>query len=167
MAARLFPFARAIVDFAVTDTWDPTGTDHRKDEWIGGLYYDYDPTDGYRVYRCVKNTSAVAIDANLVVATEAAETNIDHVEVAGAATAKPRVRGITIGTIAAGNCGFVVCQGKVTGTADATIAVNSPLKTAAAGELLAGVIGTDSLIGSNFAAITGAGTTGKVYINVL
>jgi len=52
MAARLFPFARAIVDFAVTDTWDPAGTDFRKDEWIGAVYYDYDATDGYPVSPC-------------------------------------------------------------------------------------------------------------------
>jgi len=167
MAARLFPFARAIVDFKVTDTWDPAGTDHRKDEWIGGLYYDYDATDGYLVYRCVKNTGAGAIAAALVVATEAGEVNIDHVDAAGANTAAPRVRGVTIGSIPAGHCGFVVCQGKVTATdSGSAITVNKQIATAASGDIADATIGTHAVIGSGMAAI-GANATGKVYISVL
>ena len=161
MAARLFPFARAIVDFAVTDTWDPAGTDFRKDEWIGAVYYDYDATDGYLVYRCVKNTGAGAM------ATEAGEVNIDHVDAAGANTAAPRVRGVTIGSIPAGHCGFVVCQGKVTATdSGSAITVNKQIATAASGDIADATIGTHAVIGSGMAAI-GANATGKVYISVL
>ena len=169
MAARLFPFARAIVDFAVTDTWDPAGTDYRKDEWIGAVYYDYDATDGYLVYRCVKNTSAAAIVANRAVMTEAGETNIDHVIVTAANTAAPRVRGVTVGSIAVGHCGFVVCRGKVTAEAvSADVTADTPLQTDAAGLIKDGTIGTHAIVGSSFTTIdVSVLAIGKVFINVL
>tara|TARA_R100000654_G_scaffold2744_9_gene10049 strand:- start:5508 stop:6014 length:507 start_codon:yes stop_codon:yes gene_type:complete len=168
MAARLFPFARAIVDFKVTDTWDPAGTDHRKDEWIGGVYYDYDATDGYLVYRCVKNTSSATIGSGLMVTTEAGETNIDHVIIGAATQHRPRVRGVTVSSIAVGHCGFVICKGKATAknTTGSVIAANAAIKTVANGLIDDAVIGTDAIIGSNFAEIAD-GASGKVYLDVL
>ena len=170
MAARLFPFARAIVDFAVTDTWDPAGTDYRKDEWIGAVYYDYDATDGYLVYRCVKNTSAASIPANRLVFTDIGETNIDHVEKGtGVTTPVSRTRGMTIGAIAAGECGFVVCRGKVTGEAvGSNVTADTAITQDSAGLIKDGTVGTHAIIGSSFALINvGVLATGKVFIDVL
>ena len=169
MAARLFPFARAIVDFAVTDTWDPAGTDFRKDEWIGAVYYDYDATNGYVVYRCVKNTSASPLAAAIVVATEDGETNIDHVEPAIATDPAIRVRGVTIGAIAVGHCGFIICKGKASMTAQSAIAANTAIATDAAGavdDTATGAGDSRFIIGSTFGAVGGAGAM-VGYINVL
>lgn len=175
MATDLYPYARVGVDFNPTDTWDPTiaygatGYDHRENDWIGALYPHVDASKGRQVLRGVKNTSASPIAANRAVMTEAGETNIDHVIVTAANTAAPRVRGITIAAIPVGHCGFVVCQGPVTGEAvSSDVTADTPLQTDAAGLVKDGTIGTHAIVGSSFATIdVSVLATGTVYIDVL
>lgn len=176
MATDLYPYARVAVDFDPTDTWDPTiaygaaGYDHRENDWVGALYPHVDASKGRQVLRGVKNTSGADIAANLTVMTDATSTNIDHVEVGGAGALNVRVRGVTIGEIKNGRCGFVVCQGPVTATdSGSAITVDGPIASAAAGDIAdaGGGAGTSrTIIGSAFAAI-GANNTGTVYIDVL
>lgn len=173
----LFPFARSGIEGEVTDTWTPGATfgsstyDSREEEYVGALWPDYDDTDGHRVYRGVKNTSGSALAASIVVATDASATNRDYVELAPASSPKSRCRGVTIGAIANGDCGWVVAWGKVTVTADDTTAVsaNTPICVGTggvAGTVMSATVGTHSEAGFSTAAIA-TDATGKVFVDML
>ena len=142
MSTDLYPYARVGVDFAPTDTWDPSiaygadGYDARQEDWVGALYpYVDEATGARRVLRGVKNTSAAPIAAAKLVATETGEANIDHVALADGSTPAVRARGVTLAQIPVGHCGFVVCQGNVTLTAAGFIAVDAALSCAASGDV--------------------------------
>lgn len=175
MSKGLFDGQRAIRDFAFTDTWDPT-TDHRADDWLGAEWKEFDETYGYRVYRCVKNTSGTALATARAVATDASATNQNHVEVAPAASPKSRCKGVTIGAIPNGYMGWVVAKGKVLVTASSgvsatVITANTPLAVSAgtgaeAGAVMDATIGTHSECGFSTVAVA-AGATGAVDIDML
>ena len=171
----LFPYARSGFAGTPSDTWTPglavtaASYDHRDEEYVGALWPDYDATYGHRIYRGVKNTSASSIAAARVVSTEAGETNMDHVEICGANAVRPRVRGVTIGAIAAGDCGWVVCYGNVGAEAvTSDVTADTTIATDASGLVKVGVYGTQDIIGSSLELIdVSVLATGTVFVNVL
>jgi len=171
----LFPYAVSGVDGEPTDTWTPGATfgsatyDHREEEYVGALWPVYDETYGHRIYRGVKNTSAAILAASRMVATEAGETNMDHVTLCGANEDRPRVRGITIGAIAVGDCGWVVARGKAVAEAvSSDVTADTTIATDANGLVKDGAYGTQDIVGSSLALIdVSVLATGTVYIDVL
>lgn len=104
-----------------------------------------DATYGVQKYRYVFNNSGANIATNLLVMQEDG-TDLYQVIVCGAAAARTRVRGKTVAAIANGSYGWVLCRGNGLFTSDGSTTANTAQKTAAAGKLTDGVIGTDELV---------------------
>ena len=176
MSTDLYPYARVGVDFAPTDTWDPSiaygavGYDARQEDWVGALYPYVDEVDGRRVLLGVKNVSGSAIPANTLVAIEDGSLNGGYVAIAPGAlsTAAARCRGVTIGAIPAGFCGFVVAEGLVTVIADGPgVTANQAVApgTTVDGTVRVATIGTHSELGFSPNTIASA-ATGKVFVRL-